>query len=50
MFGVIRQLVTLACASRKLWLLPILLALIIVALLIVSAGIAPVPIFLYPLI
>jgi len=50
MFEPARQLLRLALQSRKIWLLPIVLALVIVALLVVSANLAPVPIFLYPLI
>lgn len=50
MFESVKQLATLATKSKKIWLLPIILALIIVALLVVSANLAPIPIFLYPLI
>jgi len=50
MFESVRQLATLAFKSKKIWLLPILLALIIIALLVISANAAPIPIFLYPLI
>jgi hypothetical protein len=50
MFESVRQLAHLASKSNKVWLLPIILALIIVALLVVSANLAPIPIFLYPLI
>lgn len=46
----IRQLLQLALKTDKIWLVPILLLLVIIALLIISAQIAPVPIFMYPII
>jgi hypothetical protein len=47
MFSSIKQLFILALHSKKIWIIPILLALVIVGLLIISAQIAPVPVFLY---
>lgn len=50
MFESVRQLFKLASKTDKIWLVPILLLLIIIVLFIISAQIAPVPIFLYPII
>ncbi len=50
MFEAIKQILILTAKSRKIWLLPIFLFLIIVALLIISAQISPLPVFLYPII
>ena len=50
MFESIRQLLILTSKSKKVWLLPIFLLLVIIALLVISAQIAPVPVFLYPII
>jgi len=46
----IKQLLVLVAKSDKIWLIPVILTLVIVALLIISAQISPVPIFIYPLI
>lgn len=46
----IKQLLKLAIKTDKIWLIPIFLLLVIIALLIISAQISPVPIFLYPII
>jgi hypothetical protein len=50
MFESIKQLITLALKSKKIWLVPIILLLIIIALLIISAQISPLPVFIYPII
>jgi len=50
MFETIKQLLILVTKSNKIWLIPIVLTLIIIALLVISAQISPVPIFLYPII
>lgn len=49
MFNSIKQLVSLATHSKKIWIIPIILFLIIIALLIISAQISPLPVFLYPI-
>jgi len=46
----IKQLLVLVAKSDKIWLIPVILTLVIIALLIISAQISPVPIFIYPLI
>ncbi len=50
MIETIKQLLILATKSKKVWLIPLVLTLVIIALLIITAQIAPVPIFLYPII
>ena len=50
MFQSLKQLFILAGKSKKAWLIPLFLLLIIAALLIISAELAPVPLFLYPII
>lgn len=50
MFESIRQLFILVSKTDKIWLIPILLLLFIIALLIISAQISTVPVFLYPFI
>lgn len=45
-----KQILQLALKSKKIYVLPILLFLVIIALLIISASISPVPIFMYPII
>ncbi len=49
MFSSLKQLAVLAGKSKKMWMIPILLFIIIVALLIISAQISPLPVFLYPI-
>lgn len=49
MFETVKQLITLSLKSRKIWIIPVILLLIIIALLIVTAQVAPVPVFLYPI-
>ncbi len=46
----IKQLIILMRKSNKVWLIPLILLFCIFGLLIISAQISPVPIFLYPLI
>ena len=50
MFRSLKQLFILLTKSNKIWVIPVILLLIIIALLIISAQISPVPIFLYPII
>lgn len=49
MVATLKQLIKLLSKSNKIWIVPVLLLLIIVALLVISAQISPVPIFLYPI-
>lgn len=46
----IKQLFTLVRKTDKIYLIPILLLFIIIALLVINASISPVPVFMYPLI
>lgn len=46
----ISQLWRLARESDKIWILPVILGLIILALLVIGAQVSPLPIFIYPLI
>ncbi len=50
MFESVKQILILSTKSKKIWLIPVFLLLIIIALLIISAAISPVPVFLYPII
>ncbi len=50
MFEVIKQVSILIRKTNKIWLVPILLLFIIVVLMVISAQISPVPIFMYPFI
>lgn len=50
MFETLKQLFILATESKKSWIIPLVLLLIIIALLIISAQISPLPVFIYPLI
>lgn len=50
MFESVRQLVVLAVKTQKLWIIAVILFLVIIALLIISAQISPLPVFIYPLI
>jgi len=49
MFKSIKQLFILLTKSNKIWIIPIILLFIIVALLVISAQLSPVPVFLYPI-
>ncbi|MFZ2024813.1 MAG: DUF5989 family protein [Microgenomates group bacterium] len=49
MFQTIKQLFILATHSKKIWIIPVVLFLIIIALLVISAQISPLPVFLYPI-
>lgn len=44
-----KQLMKLASKSDKVWIIPIVLFLIIIALLVIASQISPVPVFLYPI-
>ena len=35
--------------SNKIWIIPVILFLIIIALLVISAQVSPLPVFLYPI-
>lgn len=50
MFESLKQLTRLALQSKKVWLFPIALSLVIVALLVMAAYSTPIPLFLYPLV
>ncbi len=50
MFESLKQMYILFTKSRKIWIIPIVLALIIIALLVISAQVSPLPVFLYPII
>lgn len=50
MFSSLKQLLILASNSKKIWIIPVILFLIIVALLVISAQVSPLPVFLYPII
>lgn len=49
MQGVTKRLLRLAAKSRSVWLVPIVLLVVIVALLIIGATLAPTPVFIYPI-
>jgi uncharacterized integral membrane protein len=49
MFSTLTELGKLVMKSKKIWVVPIVLFLIIIALLIVAAQTSPVPVFLYPI-
>lgn len=50
MFETIRQIFILGMKSKKIWIIPVILFLVIISLLIISAQISPLPVFLYPII
>lgn len=50
MFESIKELVNLGFNSRKIWIIPIILFLIIIALIVFAAQVSPVPLFIYPII
>ncbi|OGH11897.1 MAG: hypothetical protein A2857_02230 [Candidatus Levybacteria bacterium RIFCSPHIGHO2_01_FULL_36_15] len=50
MFEAIKQIITLSTKSKKIWLIPLMLLLIIIALLVISAQVSPLPVFIYPII
>jgi hypothetical protein len=50
MFETVKQLLILTSKSKKIWIVPIILLLIIIALLVINAQISPLPIFIYPII
>lgn len=45
MFESIRQIFILGTKSKKIWIIPLVLFLIIIALLVISAQISPLPVF-----
>ncbi len=49
MFAALKQLISLGMQSKKIWLLPILLFFLIITLLVISAQLSPLPVFLYPI-
>jgi len=50
MLETIKQLFVLAFKSKKIWIVPVVLLLIIIALLVIAAQTSPLPVFLYPII
>lgn len=50
MIASIQQLLLLLAKSKKIWIIPVILSLVIIALIVIAAQTSPVPIFLYPLI
>lgn len=50
MFSAAKQVILLIKKTDKIWLLPLLLMFVIIALLVTAAQISPVPVFLYPFI
>ena len=50
MFEAIKQIFILGTKSKKIWIIPVVLFLIIIALLVISAQISPLPVFIYPII
>jgi len=50
MFEGTKALWRLLKRTDKIWLIPALLFLVIIALLVIAAQISPVPIFLYPIV
>jgi hypothetical protein len=50
MIETIKQLITLIKRTDKIWIIPFVLLLIIVALVVIAAQISPTPIFIYPII
>jgi hypothetical protein len=50
MIETIKQLLFLIKKTDKIYIIPIVLFLIIIVLLVISAQISPVPVFLYPII
>lgn len=45
----IKQLMKLVTKTDKIWIIPIVLLLVIIALLVIASQISPVPVFLYPI-
>lgn len=50
MFEAIKQLFILTTKTNKIWIIPIILLLVIIALLVISAQVSPLPVFIYPII
>ncbi|MCJ7792621.1 MAG: DUF5989 family protein [Candidatus Marinimicrobia bacterium] len=50
MVASIHQILILLLKTKKIWIIPIILTLVIIAIIIISAQVSPVPVFLYPLI
>lgn len=50
MLSAIKQLFILIKKTDKIWIIPIVLLLVIVALIVIGANISPVPLFLYPIV
>ena len=50
MIETLKQIVKLLLSSDKIYIIPIILLLLIIALFIIGATISPIPIFMYPVI
>lgn len=50
MFESIKQIIILLFKSKKAWIIPVLLAFLIVGLVIAIAQTSPLPMFIYPII
>lgn len=50
MFESIKQLIVLSTKSKKIWIIPVIILLIVIAILIISAQVSPLPVFIYPMI
>lgn len=49
LWKVLKDLLAYIRIKRKLWLIPVVIALFVLGLLIATAGNSPVPVFVYPL-
>lgn len=46
---VLREILEYIKQNRKLWLVPVMVALFVIGFLIATAGSSPVPVFVYPM-
>lgn len=49
LIGAFKELAEYARQRKKIWLIPVIIALFLIGFLIATAGSSPVPVFVYPL-
>ena len=46
----VKEMLEYARKNKKIWLIPVILALVVIGFLIATAGSSPVPVFVYPVV
>lgn len=47
---IVKEMIEYVRENKKIWLIPVVLALVVIGFLIATAGSSPVPVFVYPVV